>query len=229
LPTVQPATDFDVHWSGTDTGGGLAAYDVQVRDGDADAAWTDWLTSSVATSALFHGQDGHTYTFRCRARDTWGNVEAWPANDWQDAFTTVLLAPAPVLITSAKVAQPLAVQPGDQLEFQVHLNNTGNLTAAVRITDALPASLELVAGPWSNLGPSPVAISDTIYWSGTVTADLVAIGFEARLREPPLGVGGGTVTNAVWIADGFHPVLRRQVAVVVQSRFYLPLVLKSTH
>jgi uncharacterized repeat protein (TIGR01451 family) len=228
LPTVQPATDFEVHWTGTDTGGGLDGYDVQVRDGDAGATWADWLTGTMITSASFHGQDGHTYTFRSRARDTFGNVEAWPANDWQDAFTTVLLSPAPVLITSAKVAQPLAVQPGDQLEYQVHLRNTGNLTATVRITDALLPSLELVAGPWSNVGPQPIAISDTIYWSGTVAADLVAIGFEARLREPPWVAGGQTVTNTVWIADGLHPVLSRQVAVAVNVRFYLPLVLKST-
>jgi uncharacterized repeat protein (TIGR01451 family) len=227
LSTVQPSTSFFVSWTGTDMGGGLASYDVQVRDGDAGAPWTDWLLGTGATSALFNGQDGHTYTFRSRARDTFDNVEDWPANEWQDTYTTVLLEPAPVFITSDKAAQPPHVHPGDVLEFQIHPKNTGNLAAGVQITDPLPVYLELAAGPTSNHPPDPVYLSDThtIVWSGTIAAGqtTVAIDFDARVLDV---APGGLVTNAVWIDDGIHAVLRRQVTVSGRWPCYLPLILK---
>jgi uncharacterized repeat protein (TIGR01451 family) len=228
LDTVQTSAHFLVTWSATDPSGVLAGFDIAVRDGDADAPWTDWLTGTTETSATFSGQDGHTYTFRSRAWDLFGNVEDWPLDGWQDTFTTVLLEPAPVLITSEKVAQPLHVSAGEVMAFQVHVDNTGNLRAGVQITDPLPAYLTLTAGPYSSLPPQPVYLSDThtILWSGTVSAGQldVTIGFAAEvLYVPP----GGTITNAVWIDDGVHPVLRRQVTATGWRQVYLPIILKE--
>jgi uncharacterized repeat protein (TIGR01451 family) len=226
LNSVKTTTEFTVSWSGTDLGGGLAGFDIQVRDGDADAPWTAWLLDTTTTSAVFSGEDGHTYTFRSRARDSFGNVEEWPPNKWQDTFTTVLLQPAPVLITSQKVAQPLHVRRGDILEFQIQLNNSGNLGASVQITDPLPAYLELTAGPYSTQAPDPELVSGAISWQGSLAAgqQVVAIGFDARLVDVP---AGGVVSNSVWIDDGVHPVLRRQVTVSAALSFYLPIVLKA--
>ncbi len=224
LASVQTTPAFTVTWSGQDAGWGIAGYDIQVRDGDAEAPWTGWLTATTATVALFGGQDDHTYTFRSRAWDDFGNLEPWPANKWQDTFTTILLEPAPVLITSDKVAQPLKVHVGDQMEFQIHLCNTGNLTASVQVSDTLPSNLVLVYGPWSNLPPAPAFISNTVVWSGTLAAgEGGAIGFEATVLEAP---PGGVITNAVWIDDGIHPVLRRQVTAQCWFDIYLPLILK---
>jgi len=227
LDTVQTTTTFTVSWSAGDPGGVLVGHDVQVRDGDAGALWSDWLTCTTTTSAPFHGQDGHTYTFRSRARDAFGNLEDWPAGKWQDTFTTVLLQPAPVLITSDKTAQPLSVHPGDVMEFQIHLNNTGNLAASVQITDPLPDYLELTAGPYSSHPPDPVFADGTIAWTGSLAAGQtdVAIGFDAELLYMP---PGGVVTNAVWIDDGVPPILRRQVAVSGRWPVYLPVVLKTS-
>lgn len=85
LPLWSGAT-FLVSWSGSDTGGaGLRSYDVQYRDGTGP--WTDWLVDTALTSATFTGQEGHTYFFRCRARDYGFNVEPYPEE--ADAFTTV--------------------------------------------------------------------------------------------------------------------------------------------
>ena len=39
---------------------------------------------------------------------------------------------------------------------------------------------------------------------------------------------GGVITNAVWIDDGIHPVLRRQVTVQGWFDIYLPLILKES-
>jgi hypothetical protein len=80
LPPFSPAT-FSVFWSGSDNGpAGLCAYDIQVRDGAA-GVWTDWITDTTQTTAVFTGTLGHTYSFRSRARDWMVNLEAYPGGD----------------------------------------------------------------------------------------------------------------------------------------------------
>jgi uncharacterized repeat protein (TIGR01451 family) len=228
LSTWQETTGIAVSWSAADHGGILTGYDIQVRDGDAQASWTGWLTGTANTSAVYyHGQPDHTYTFRSRARDLFGRVEEWPANDWQDTFTTVLDQPAPVLITSAKVAQPLCVFPGDVVEFQIHLDNTGNLAAGIQLTDQLPANLYVTTEPWiSHDLPDPILVGNTLTWSGTLTVGqtVVAIGFETQVLdvEP-----GEEIVNTAQIDVGANPTLHRQVTLKGCQRFYVPLVLKD--
>jgi uncharacterized repeat protein (TIGR01451 family) len=89
LPAQSPGP-FTVSWSGSDTGpSGIQSYDVQVREGAG--TWSDWQMGTVMTSASYPGIGGRTYYFRCRARDSAGNVEAWPAD--YDAVTTVEALP----------------------------------------------------------------------------------------------------------------------------------------
>jgi hypothetical protein len=79
LAAEQPAPNFLVSWVGTDPepGSGVAGYDVQVRDG-ASGAWTNWQVGTLADSATFSGQRGHTYYFRARVRDLAGHQSAYP-------------------------------------------------------------------------------------------------------------------------------------------------------
>ena len=226
LSTVQTAANFAVQWNVTDPGGVLTGYDIQVRDGDTEALWADWLTGTTSMSAVFHGQDGHTYSFRSRARDLWGRVESWPAGGWGDTFTTVLLEPAPVLITSGKTASPVCVSPGDEVEFQIRLNNTGNLTAAVQMTDAVPANIAVTDGPWiSPTLPPPTLISGTVAWNGALPAGQtgITIGFTAQVLDAQ---PGEAITNTAMIGDAAHPILERRAVLVQCLRLYLPLVLK---
>ena len=77
---------FKVQWKGHDFGeSGIKCYDVQYKDGSG--SWQDWKTCTTVTSARFHGERGHRYFFRARARDNAGNVEAWPSRP--DAWTYV--------------------------------------------------------------------------------------------------------------------------------------------
>jgi uncharacterized repeat protein (TIGR01451 family) len=226
LPAVQTATSFEVSWTGEDTGTGLESYDIQVRDGGPEAEWTGWLTATEATSVLFNGQDGHTYTFRSRARDAFGNQESWPTGTWQDTFTTVLLEPSPVLITSAKEATPLRARPGDTVQFQIQLRNSGNLQASVLVTDPLPLELSLTAGPFitpTHL-PSPVYAANTINWNGTLAAGQtdVVIWFEAMVLTVPYD---GLIANTAWISDGLHPILKREVTINGRLPLYLPIII----
>lgn len=84
------SSSFTVSWSGTDNVSGIASYDVQYRDMLLGTAWTSWKSQTTATSATFSGQHGHTYQFRCRAKDNGGNQEAWPSSyDTSTAVATL--------------------------------------------------------------------------------------------------------------------------------------------
>ncbi len=85
LPAVSPPT-FTVTWSGKDATSGIAAFDVEVRDGAA-GAWMPVVTNTMALSTTFKGEPGHRYFFRIRAHDVAGNVEVWP--DVPDTSTRV--------------------------------------------------------------------------------------------------------------------------------------------
>jgi hypothetical protein len=85
VDTVPPVSQLDapscavlattVSWTGTDTGSGVASYDVEVRDGSS-GSWATWKSGTAGTSAAYTGSAGHTYYFRVRARDAAGNLEA---------------------------------------------------------------------------------------------------------------------------------------------------------
>lgn len=62
-------------WTGSDTGSGVASYDVrQSQDG---GAWDRIADATTATSLQTTVTPGHTYRFMVRARDKAGNVGSW--------------------------------------------------------------------------------------------------------------------------------------------------------
>jgi len=86
----QSTLSFDVSWQGTDPtpGSGLAAFDVQVRDGYT-GDWQNWQSNTTATTATYSGQRGHTYFFRVAARDQAGNRQPFTAGDTYTMIETV--------------------------------------------------------------------------------------------------------------------------------------------
>jgi uncharacterized repeat protein (TIGR01451 family) len=104
---VQSSAIFTVSWSGNDVDvgvgtAGLQHYDVQFQDGTGP--WTDWLTGTTKTSDSFTGVGGHTYYFRCRARDWASNAELPHANP--DAYTTVEALPPIVSVEPLPAYSP---------------------------------------------------------------------------------------------------------------------------
>jgi len=92
LPQYAAVSSFTVRWSGFDTGGsGIVAYRIQYAT--TPGAWTDWLPSTTAVSALFGNgspvvlRDGVTYSFRSAATDGAGNAE--PLHAVADAAITI--------------------------------------------------------------------------------------------------------------------------------------------
>jgi len=80
-PKYATSLDFTVTWSAEDVvpGSGLSpqgAYDVQYRR-STETSWTDWLTGTSDTSAVFHGEEGLLYYFRMRARDAVMNEQLY--------------------------------------------------------------------------------------------------------------------------------------------------------
>jgi len=104
LDTIPPSSNasspahsvnlsFTVSWTGSDANSGVVAYDVQYRVGTG-GTWTDWLTHTAATSAVFGPVNpvavarSETYFFRVRAYDGAGNVENIHGDDG-DTFTYI--------------------------------------------------------------------------------------------------------------------------------------------
>jgi hypothetical protein len=78
LPVSETSTSFMVNWLGHDdpSGSGIASYDVYASDNGGPYAL--WQSDTVATSATFTGQNGHTYAFYSVATDNVGNVQPTP-------------------------------------------------------------------------------------------------------------------------------------------------------
>ncbi len=71
---------FTVSWSATDNAGGAGMCDVSRYDveyNDNGAGYTTWKSGTMQTSDTFTGWNGHTYTFRARARDNVNNTCAY--------------------------------------------------------------------------------------------------------------------------------------------------------
>jgi hypothetical protein len=85
-----------VSWSGTDTGSGIASYDVgRSYDG---GAYVTIASATTATSINWTMTPGHTYRFRVRARDKAGNLGSYvTTSTWypvltQDSNTSLVYA-----------------------------------------------------------------------------------------------------------------------------------------
>lgn len=75
-----------ITWGGTDSGSGIASYDV-ARSYDG-GAYTTIASATTATSLNWTMTPGHSYRFRVRARDKAGNVGAWVyASTWYSSLT----------------------------------------------------------------------------------------------------------------------------------------------
>lgn len=220
LPHVTTSSAFTVTWTGSDLYSGIAAYDVQFKDGHS-GVWTNWLTDTTATSASFGGEHGHTYFFRVRARDAQGNIGTFRDDSEGDTFTTVLLTPAPVLEFSYK-SVPTFFNAGQQINYAIVLKNTGNLTGLITLTDTLPLSLTLISGTLT-AESGIVAYEDShILWSGTITPEW-GVGIQYALT-PAIALGLlQPQTNTVVITGGVVPITRTATTMLALN-IYLPIV-----
>lgn len=86
----SPHRELSVRWSASDTGSGVASYDVRFRAAPATGAfgpYVTWLTATAEHVATFVGKPGTTYCFSARATDRDGNTSPWT----KERCTSVLL------------------------------------------------------------------------------------------------------------------------------------------
>lgn len=95
LPASQCTTGINLQWSGIDQGSGISDFTIFVSE---DGGPLEPLVSNTtATSTIFQGQVGHTYSFYSVARDSTQNLEELPSSP--DA-TVSIIAVAPPTITA---------------------------------------------------------------------------------------------------------------------------------
>jgi len=103
---VQPlapkirTNSFTVNWSGADGNSGILGYTIFVStDG---GPFLPWLTNTNETSALFTGEDEHTYSFYSRARNNAGNLEGDRGVADTTTFVTFGSNGVPFIVSSIK-------------------------------------------------------------------------------------------------------------------------------
>jgi len=87
LPPYTTGQSVFLSWGGTDSGSGMASYDVQWRVQGQEWQWL-YENTTLTTYTANGGQDGVTYEFRARGTDKVGNDQAW--TDPQTSTTVVL-------------------------------------------------------------------------------------------------------------------------------------------
>jgi hypothetical protein len=170
LPATEVANSggsatFNVSWSGTDVGSGIATYTIYASDNGGP--FTSWQTATTQTSASFTGTVGDTYGFYSIATDNVGNVEA--TKTVAEASTQVTVA-SPVTPTVTVTPSSSTITTVQSLLVTVSVSGgSGNPTPTGSVT--------LTGGGYTSAATSLA--------SGTVTISVPA---------GSLAVGGYTLT-----------------------------------
>jgi hypothetical protein len=116
LPPITTTPSFTISWGGTDSGSGIATYDVEWRVAGGQWQWlyeNTTLTSFTAQGA----QDGVTYELRARGTDNVGNHQSW--TDVQTSTTVQLKPYSTITGTSPEPILQIKSGPGPADSFQV--------------------------------------------------------------------------------------------------------------
>jgi hypothetical protein len=120
LPTTTTSRSVALAWSGQDNAGGsgIATYDVYVSDNGG--RYQPFMTGTTATSALFPGVNGHTYSFFSMASDNAGNRQSAPSA----AQATTKLQVHVLTSTALATSRPTIV-PGQPVTFTATVLSAG--------------------------------------------------------------------------------------------------------
>ncbi|HEY9692384.1 MAG TPA: Calx-beta domain-containing protein [Oculatellaceae cyanobacterium] len=130
--------NFTVSWAGSDTGSGIAAYDIFVStDGGQYTLWKDDITG---ISATYTGQAGHAYGFYSVATDNLGLTEIAPTQ--ADTVTTVGTTQAGVIAFSA-------------ISYSINENGTATTPIALTRTNGSVGAVSVTLTPINGTATSP--------------------------------------------------------------------------
>jgi len=224
LPSYITQRTFSVQWGAVDFDV-VRSYDVQVKDG-LYGIWTPWLTATTQTTNSFTGVDGHTYFFHVRARDLSGNQSQYNPDQHGDAFTSVLITPAPVLETSFKWTWPF-FKTNSPLTYTIFINSTGSLSTTLALTDTLSPSMTLVSDTLSiDTWPAPTFDGAAIHWTGNVTGSNTYLRLTYAATPTILLTPGTALTNVVQMNFGLNTITRTATTTLAFLT-YLPIILRA--
>lgn len=159
-----------VAWSATDSGTGVATYDVARRSGAWNAqiapASSTWLSATTASSQTFPGTAGSTYCLKSRARDYAANVSSYTG----ERCTAVPLRSDQVTKTGTWTRHSLSTA------YAGFYYRTTALGAKVTRTGLVAKRIALVVTVCSTCG------SMKVYWNG-VYQKTVALTSSTTLRK----------------------------------------------
>jgi hypothetical protein len=89
LPSVTTTTNFQVCWTGSDTGSAIVAYDIYASTNNG--SWGVWLEGTTNTCEEFYGQVGTIYSFYSVAHNGVGTVQPIPTG--ANTTTLIILPP----------------------------------------------------------------------------------------------------------------------------------------
>lgn len=126
--TTTPSVQVSLTWSGTDTGWGIASYQLQ-RSVDG-GAWTGvGLPSAKTTSITQQLAPSQSVRYRVRAKDAAGNVGSW---DYGPTFTPRLRDDTHAAVTFAGAWQP--VPDGTAMLGALHTSSSSGASATFAFT-----------------------------------------------------------------------------------------------
>jgi hypothetical protein len=163
LPQYTTSTAFWVSWTGTDTGSGVAYYNLQYQFNQG--AWQTLINNTPQNSFYFQNAQTGVYGFRVQAVDKAGNASAWPSGP--QTSTTVLVNPLAViqpfspaiLQSTSAVTKSFTVRwtgytpPGSYLTTVTvrYRYKTGSTWTAWTLWNTFPASTSSATFNWFDL------------------------------------------------------------------------------
>ena len=154
--TFQLQRDFGVSWSSTDSGSGVASYDLRYRGAPYNrgfGSYVTWKSATSAKSASFTGTPGYTYCLSARATDNAGNVSGWSA----ERCTAVPLDDRGLAISSGSWTR----NTGTGYFLDTHTDSS-NPKATLEVTGVQARRLAIIVTTCSTCGDIEVR------WSGTL-------------------------------------------------------------
>jgi len=189
-PGSVTSAPFDVDFTASDTGSGMAETALRYRFNDG--AWQDWGAAQSGTSGNFDfdAPDGEgTFDFYTIATDSAGNAEAAPS---APDCTTVYSLPGPQIWVSADSIDFGQVNVGEHGTEMVVIRNDGN-------SDLMVSDISLDDGPFDFDCPSPLPI--TLVPGDDVNVEFIFSPDEEGLFEGELSITSTDPDTSVYVVD----------------------------
>ncbi|MBD1999288.1 putative Ig domain-containing protein [Leptolyngbya sp. FACHB-541] len=192
--SANNGSTFTISWAGSDSGSGIATYDIFAStNGDPYVLWQNDTTS---TEAIYTGQPGQTYAFYSVAQDKAGNVEAIPTSS-DTQITIPSLSAATLAFSAANFSiredgTPIATvridRTSDSDEIVSAMVNLVDGTATM-LTDYDNSAIAVNFAPGETTKTVTIPIADDILFEANETINLT-------LSNPTEGVAIGTQNTA---------------------------------